>query len=49
MTAFFCCLELPGQTKRWALVEAVEVGTTGITFATAATVYAACGSESKNR
>ena len=39
----FCCLELPGQTKRSALLEAVEVVTTGATFTTAATIYAACG------
>ena len=29
--------------KRSALLEAVEVGTTGLTFTTAATIYAACG------
>ena len=30
MTAFFCCWELSGQTKRSAPLEAVEVGTTGL-------------------
>ena len=30
MTAFFCCLELPGHTQRSALLEAVEVVTTGL-------------------
>ena len=30
VTAFFCCLELPEQTKRSVPLEAVEVGTTGL-------------------
>ena len=41
MTAFFGCLELPGQTKRSAPLEAVEVSVYWDTFATAATLYAA--------
>ena len=44
----FCCLELPGQTKRSAPLEAVEVVTTGIPFTTAATIYATNGKVDKN-
>ena len=42
MTAFLL-LGAAWAKKRSAPLEAVEVGTTGITFATAATIYAACG------
>ena len=49
MTAFFCCLELPGQSKRSALLEAVEVSMYWDTFATAATLYAAWLKLGKNR